>query len=193
MCRCVGNLFTNKSLLAAGLNPTPRPPRGKSRRTFMALAGAAAGATGLGFPAAWPSPTRAPRGRLQGGTSSLSAGATPVSARRQAGKIVAVGAQSSPASGRQHQVIDLAGRRSSRLSRHQHSLHGAFEEPHRRRLHGLPQADRLIAELKALDASSGRRPAARLQFRQPPPGRGPSMANSTASPGPHLHLVHQHA
>ena len=52
MCRfCVGNLFTNKSLFSGWSDPDAGSyfREGPSRRTFMALAGAAAGATGLGL------------------------------------------------------------------------------------------------------------------------------------------------
>ena len=52
MCRfCVGNLFTNKNLFAGWSDPDSGSllKEAPSRRTFMALAGAAAGAAGLGL------------------------------------------------------------------------------------------------------------------------------------------------
>jgi len=133
MCRfCVGTLFTNKSLYSGWPSTAPRHTLHShpSRRSFMALAGAVAGTTGLGI--------TSPRARAQapgaadiifrGGTIIPMASSGPKRAEAIAlrdGKIVAVGSMSN-LSGLQTantKVIDLAGRTllPGFIDPHQHS------------------------------------------------------------------------
>jgi hypothetical protein len=126
MCRfCVGNLFTNKSLFSGWSSPEVDAPfrEGPSRRSFMALAGAAAGATGLGFPGglAFADTSATADMIFQGGTiiPLAASGATPVEALAvRGGQIVAVGTASDIAGlkGDATKVIDLAGRTLCRAS-----------------------------------------------------------------------------
>ena len=131
MCRfCIGTLFTNKSLYAGwpGSSPLREHP---SRRSFMALAGAAAGATGLGIAA----PRRA-RAQDNGGADIIFKGGTiiPMAStgpkRTEAialrgGKIVALGSESdlSGLKTTNTKVVDLDGRTllPGFIDPHQHS------------------------------------------------------------------------
>ena len=166
MCRfCVGSLFTNQTLFsgwsAADAGSSLRD--GPSRRTFMALAGAAAGATGLGLHAgpALAQASTAADVIYHGGTiiPLASAGATPVEAIAvRGGQMVAVGARSDidGLKGDATKVIDLDGRTllPGFIDPHQHSCFVAlFSEL----LADVgyttyPTRAELIAGLKALDA-----------------------------------------
>lgn len=162
MCRfCVGTLFTHKSLYSGW--PTPAPWREPSRRSFMALAGAAAGASGLGLHTR-PAHAQAPSGAdmiFQGGTiipmaSSGAKRAEAVAVR--GGKIVAVGSASDVAGLKttNTKVVDLDGR----------TLLPGFIDPHQHTCFvalfaelladvgytKYPTRAELMAGLKALDA-----------------------------------------
>ena len=166
MCRfCVGTLLSNKSLYSDWPGSVSADARREqpSRRTFMALAGAAAGATGLG-----PQPGRVCAQTPSGaevifweGTIIPMASAGPKTAEAialQGGKIVAVGSESDLA-GLQTagtKIIDLDGR----------TLLPGFIDPHQHTCFvalfaelladvgytTYPTRDDLMAGLKALDA-----------------------------------------
>ena len=120
MCRfCVGTLFTNKSLYSGwpGSVSVDALREQPSRRAFIALAGAAAGATGLGLQAG-RARAQTPAGAdviFRGGTIIPMASAAPKRAEALAvrgGKIVGVGSQSDLA-GLQSagtKMVDLDGR-----------------------------------------------------------------------------------
>lgn len=166
MCRfCVGNLFTNKSLFSGWSSPEVDAPfrEGPSRRSFMALAGAAAGATGLGFPGglAFADTSATADMIFQGGTiiPLAASGATPVEALAvRGGQIVAVGTASDIAGlkGDATKVIDLAGRTllPGFIDPHQHSCFVALfaELLADVGYTTYPTRAELIAGLKALDA-----------------------------------------
>jgi predicted amidohydrolase YtcJ len=166
MCRfCVGNLFNNKSLFSGWSDPDADSyfRAGPSRRTFMALAGAAAGATGLGLQAgrAFAQANAAADLIFEGGTiiplASAGAGAVEALAVR-AGQIVAVGAQSDidGLKGDGTKVIELGGRTllPGFIDPHQHSCFVALfaELLADVGYTTYPTRADLIAGLKALDA-----------------------------------------
>lgn len=165
MCRfCVGSLFTNKELYSGWIGPAGEARReGPSRRAFMALAGAAAGATGLGM---LPGGARAqaPAGAdtlFQGGTiiPMGAAGAKPADALAvRAGKIIAVGSEAdlSGLKTASTKIVDLGGRTvlPGFIDPHQHACFvGLFNElltdVGYTKFRTRPE---LMAGLKALDA-----------------------------------------
>jgi predicted amidohydrolase YtcJ len=164
MCRfCVGNLFTDKSLFAGWGAPGAGAAFHPSRRTFMALAGAAAGATGIGLGGGRAfADTKTPADLiLTGGTviPLATPGAAPVEAIAvRGGQIAALGTAADIAGlkGDDTKVVDLAGRTllPGFVDPHQHSCFVAlFEEL----LADVgyttyPTRADLIAGLKALDA-----------------------------------------
>jgi predicted amidohydrolase YtcJ len=166
MCRfCVGNLFNNPSLFSGWSDPDAGSyfRQGPSRRTFMALAGAAAGATGLGLQAgrAFAQADAAADLIYEGGTiiplASAGAGAVEALAVR-GGQIVAVGARSDidGLKGDGTKVIDLGGRTllPGFIDPHQHSCFVALfaELLADVGYTTYPTRADLIAGLKALDA-----------------------------------------
>lgn len=165
MCRfCVGNVFTNPSLFAGWSDSVAVSGSGLSRRTFMAMAGAAAGATGFGLHAgAAFADTKAPADMIfEGGTviplATAGGAAAAEAVAVRGGQIVAVGAQSDidGLKGDGTKVVDLAGRTllPGFIDPHQHSCFMAvFAEL----LTDVgyttyPTRDKLMAGLKALDA-----------------------------------------
>jgi predicted amidohydrolase YtcJ len=167
MCRfCVGTLFTNKGLYAgwpgsvSGSDLRELP----SRRNFMALAGAAAGATGLGMQPGRARAQQAPSGAdiiFRGGTVIPMASAGPQRVEAIAvrdGKIVAVGSVSDLAGLQtsQTKVIDLDGRTllPGFIDPHQHSCFVALfaELLADVGYTTYPTRADLMAGLKALDA-----------------------------------------
>jgi predicted amidohydrolase YtcJ len=163
MCRfCVGTLFAHKSLYAGW--PVSSPPRVEpSRRDFMALAGAAAGATGLGMSSGLARAQSAEAADVifRGGTIIPMAAAGPKRAEALAvrgGKIAAVGSASELAGlqGANTQVIDLGGRTllPGLIDPHQHSCFVAlfaellFDVGYPK----YPTRADLMGALKALDA-----------------------------------------
>ncbi len=166
MCRfCVGNLFNNPSLFSGWSDPDAGSwfREAPSRRTFMALAGAAAGATGLGLTAgrAFAQADASADLIYEGGTiiplASAGAGAVEALAVR-AGQIVAVGSKSDidGLKGDATQVIDLGGRTllPGFIDPHQHSCFVALfaELLADVGYTTYPTRAELIAGLKALDA-----------------------------------------
>ncbi len=166
MCRfCVGNLFTNKSLFGDWSEPVAGWPArdGPTRRTFMALAGAAAGAAGIGLdPGRAIAAGAAADLVFEGGTIiplAAAGGITPAEAVAvRGGQIVAVGAKSDidGLKGDGTKIVDLAGRTllPGFIDPHQHSCFVALfaelltDVGYTR----YPRRADLIAELKALDA-----------------------------------------
>ena len=167
MCRfCIGTIFTNRSLYGGW--PSASPPRTlhshPSRRNFIALAGAAAGATGLGIAAPGRAHAQDRNGAdiiFKGGTVIPMASSGPKRAEAIAlrdGKIVATGAASdlSGLETANTKIIDLDGRTllPGFIDPHQHSCFVAlFSEL----LTDVgyttyPTRADLIAGLKALDA-----------------------------------------
>jgi len=168
MCRfCVGTLFTNKSLYSgwpsAATHRAPYDP--PSRRSFMALAGAAAGATGLGMRSAGArAQAQTAEGAdfiLKGGTVIPMAASGPKNAEAIAlrdGKIIAVGS-SSDIVGLQSantKVVDLEGRTllPGFIDPHQHTCFVALfaELLADVGFTAYPTRAELMAGLKALDA-----------------------------------------
>jgi predicted amidohydrolase YtcJ len=167
MCRfCVGTLLTHKSLYSGWPADAPTPPSLQpSRRNFMTLAGAAAGATGLGMTSA---PARAqtekPSGAdyiFRGGTVIPMASAGPQRAEAiavRSGKIVAVGSADEIAGLQtsQTKIVDLDGRTllPGFIDPHQHSCFVALftELLADVGYTKYPKRAELIEGLKALDA-----------------------------------------
>jgi predicted amidohydrolase YtcJ len=167
MCRfCVGNLFTNKSLFSGWSDPDAGSyfREEPSRRTFMALAGAAAGATGLGLNAgrAFAQANASADLIFEGGTiiplASAGGAATTEAVAVRGGQIVAVGSKSDidGLKGDGTKVIDLAGRTllPGFIDPHQHSCFVALfaELLADVGYTTYPTRAELIAGLKALDA-----------------------------------------
>ena len=164
MCRsCVGNLFSNPSLFSGWSEPDADSPFRPSRRTFMALAGAAAGAAGLGFGPGRAFAQESPADLIfQGGTviplAAAGGAGTAEAVAVRGGQIVAVGTQSDIAGlkGDGTKVIDLAGRTllPGFIDPHQHSCFMALFEELLTDVGftSYPTRADLIAELKALDA-----------------------------------------
>ena len=164
MCRfCVGTLFTNSNLYSGWSAPESAMRQGPSRRSFMALAGAAAGMSGLGLTAGQAA-AQAQAGAdtiFQGGTIIPMASAGPKRVEAIAvrgGQIVATGSTSDLSGLRtgRTKVIDLDGRTllPGFIDPHQHSCFVAlFSELLTDVGYSLyPTRAELIAGLKALDA-----------------------------------------
>lgn len=164
MCRaCVGTLFNNSSLYSGWSASESAMRDGPSRRGFMALAGAAAGVTGLslsGVRAVAQQQTGADT-IFQGGTIIPMASAGPKRVEAIAvrdGKIVATGSTSDLSGLRtsRTKVIDLDGRTllPGFVDPHQHSCFVAlFSELLTDVGYAIyPTRAELIAGLKALDA-----------------------------------------
>jgi len=166
MCRfCVGNLFTNQSLFSGWSAPDADSllRDGPSRRTFMALAGAAAGVAGLGLNSGRAFAQGGPADMIfQGGTviplATGGGAATAEAVAVRGGQIVAVGTEADIAGlkGDGTKVIDLAGRTllPGFIDPHQHSCFMALFEELLTDVGytSYPKRADLIAELKALDA-----------------------------------------
>lgn len=167
MCRfCIGTLFTNRSLYAGWPSTSARHALHShpSRRSFMTLAGAAAGATGLGMAAPWRALAQDTAGAdiiFKGGTVIPVAATGPKRSEAIAlrgGKIVAVGAASDLAGleTANTKVVDLDGRTllPGFVDPHQHSCFVALftELLTDVGYTKYPTRADFIAGLKALDA-----------------------------------------
>ena len=164
MCRfCVGNVFTNPGLFEGWSSAGSSYAEGLSRRTFMAMAGAAAGAAGLGLPTGSAfAATGTPADMIfKGGTIVPLAApghGTVEAVAVRGGQIVATGSESDldGLKGSDTKVMDLGGRTllPGFIDPHQHSCFMAvFAEL----LADVgyttyPTRDKLMAGLKALDA-----------------------------------------
>jgi hypothetical protein len=166
MCRfCVGNLFTNQSLFSGWPGSDADSPLrdGPSRRTFMALAGAAAGAAGFGLNPGRAFAQGAPADLIfEGGTvvplAAAGGASTAEAVAVRGGQIVAVGTEADIAGlkGDGTKVVDLAGRTllPGFIDPHQHSCFVALfaELLADVGYTTYPTRAELMAGLKALDA-----------------------------------------